>query len=155
MGVVYTLAINNFSRLTNKSKSLSLENLKEYLNSLDYTKDARLLCLDDCSKCSIYLDGNKTKSINSFLDDSVKTYRYDSNYGFIQKEPEPFFNADGVEENVCFSYTLDNNKIGDQVLIAYKNKFYDMSTYLQNTPIYNSLQDAKDAKENLANAVLR
>ena len=155
MGVVYTLAINNFSRLSDTSKRVSLDNLKEYLASLKYAKSARLLCLDDCSHCAIYLDGNKTKKIDGLLDDSVKTYRYSNSYGFIQKEPETFFNSDGVEENVCFSYTLDNNKIGDQVLIAYKNKFYDMTPYLQNTQVYNTLQDAKDVKENLANAVIR
>ena len=155
MGVIYTLAISNFSRLSDTSKKLCLDNLKEYLASLKYAKSARLLCLDDCSNCAVYLDGNKTKSIDGFLDDSVKTYRYDNSYGFIQKDPEPFFNADGVEESVCFSYTLDNNKIGDQVLIEYKNRFYDMTPYLQNTAVYNSIQAAQDAKENLANAVLR
>ena len=155
MGVVYTLAINNFSRLNNKTAKLSLENLKESLGSLKYEKTARLLCLDDCSHCGLYIDGNKTKNIDGLVDDSVKMYRYDNREGFIQKEPETFFNSDGVEESVCFSYMLDNNKIGDQVLIAYKNKFYDMTPYLQNTQVYNTLQDAKDVKENLANAVIR
>ena len=156
MGVVYTLAINNFSQLnTNRAKTLRIENLKEYLGALKYSKSARVLCLDNCADCGIYLDGNKTKSIDGFVDDSIKTYRYDSSYGFIQKKQETFFNADGIEENICFSYTLDNNKIGDQVLIAYKNKFYDMTTYLENPPVYNSMQVAQDAKENLVNAVIR
>ncbi|SFV70797.1 hypothetical protein MNB_SM-5-1489 [hydrothermal vent metagenome] len=156
MGVVYTLAINNFSRLNSDStQKLRLENLKEYLGSLKYSKSARVLCLDNCANCGIYLDGNKTKSIDGFVDDSVKTYRYDNSYGFIEQKQKTFFNADGVEENICFSYTLDNNKIGDQVLIEYKNKFYDMTTYLQKTPVYKSMQAAQDAKENLVNAVIR
>jgi hypothetical protein len=156
MGVVYTLAISNFSRLNDKSKELSLANLKKYLTSLDYEQKAELICFDDCSKCTVYLDGNKTKTeIEGFVDAEVRRYRYDSAYGFVEKENGVFFNPEGIEENVCFSYKVDSNKIGDQVLIEEKGKFYDMSTYLQETPVYDSMQDAQEAKENLANKVLR
>ena len=149
------LAISNFSRLNDESKSVNLQTLKSYLSSLEYEKEVRVLCLDDCSVCDIYVDGNKTQTIEGFLDKDVRIYRYENSYGFIEKEPEPFFNSDAIEENVCFSYKVDSNKIGDQVLIEYKDKFYDMSTYLEDTPVYNSMQEAQEAKENLANEVLR
>ncbi len=149
------LAISNFSRLSDESKMLTLENLKVYLSSLEYEKEAKLLCLDDCSVCDVYVDGNKTQSLEGFLDKDIRVYRYENAYGFIEKEQDVFFNPDGIEESVCFSYKVDSNKIGDQVLIEFKNKYYDMSTYLQDTPVYNSIQEAQEVKENLANEVLR
>ncbi len=155
MGVVYTLALSNFSKLTNKSETLTLANLKEYLSSLSYEHNAALICFDGCTKCAIYVDGNKTQELDGFVDDTLKVYRYDSAYGFMEKEPDVFFNPDGIEENVCFSYKVDSNKVGDQVLIEYKNHYYDMSRYLEATPVYDSIQEAQDAKENLKNRVLR
>jgi len=125
------------------------------MSSLAYEKEVRLLCLDDCSVCDIYVDGNKTQTLEGFLDKDVRTYRYENSYGFMEKEPDVFFNADGIEESVCFSYKIDSNKIGDQVLIEYKDKYYDMSEFLDETPVYNSIQEAQEAKENLANEVLR
>ena len=117
MGVIYTLAISNFSKLNNQSASLRLDTLKEYLASQKYDKEASLLCLDDCS--------------------------------------EVYFTPDGIEESVCFSYELDNNKLGDQILIEYKNSYYDMSTYFEQTPVYNSIQEARDVREKLRNEVLQ
>lgn len=155
MGVVYTLAINNFSRLSDQSNNLSLANLKEYLSSLDFENEAKLVCLDDCSVCDIYLDGNKSKSIEGLLDSSVKSYRYESSYGFVEQDPEVFFNKDGVEESVCFTFSVDNEGVADQVLVGYKENYYDMSTYLTPTQVYRTMGDAQEAKENLQNEVLQ
>ena len=155
MGVIYTLAISNFSKLNSKSASLRLDTLKEYLASQKYDKEARLLCLDDCSECDLYLDGNKTQKIEGLIDNSVRVYRYDDLYGFIEKEPQVYFTPDGIEESVCFSYRLDSKKIGDQVLIEYKGNYYDMSTYFEQTPVYNSIQEAQDVREKLRNEVLQ
>lgn len=155
MGVVYTLALNNFSKLSSVSGKVSLENLKEYLLAQKPKHKAKLLCLDDCSTCDVYVDANKTQSIDGFLDDSVKIYRYEPSYGFIEKQPDVFFNKDGIEENVCFSYEVDKNGVGDQVLIEYKNNYYDMATYFEPTKVYKSVQEAQEAKEDLANEVLQ
>jgi len=77
VGVVYTLAINNFSRLKEQSKTLSLQTLKEYLNDIVHEESVELICLDDCSKCDVYVDGEKSKTLEDFLDDSIKVYRYE------------------------------------------------------------------------------
>ena len=155
MGVVYTMAISNFSRLSDKSSNLSLANLKEYLASLDYEEEAKLVCLDDCSVCDIYLDGNKTQSIEGLLDSSVKSYRYEQSYGFVEQDPEVLFNADGVEESVCFTFSVDNEGVADQVLVEYKDNYYDMSTYLTTTQLYKTIEDAREMRENLQNEVLQ
>lgn len=155
MGVIYTLSIDNFKRLNDKSSSLTLLNLKKYLNSFKHTKSVKLLCLEDCSNCDVYVDGVKSKNIESFLDSSVKTYRYESSYGFIESEADVFFNADDVEEDVCFSYKIDKNGIGDQVSVEFKNQFYDLSTYFSDTVVYNSMEEMLSHKEELSREVLK
>lgn len=155
MGVVYTLAISNFSQLNTQTKSLRLDNLKEYLLMQKPQHKVKLLCLDDCSSCDIYVDGNKTQSIEGLLDSSVRTYRYEQSYGYIEKEPDVFFNKDGIEENVCFSYEIDKSGVGEQVLVEFKNNYYDMTNYLEAVKVYKSVQDAKEARDKLVNEVLR
>lgn len=155
MGVIYTLAINNFNSLSEKSSKLSLENLKEYLISLKYEKSAQLLCLDNCQECELYLDGNKSRELENFIDAPVTLYRYDHAYGYIEAPKEHIFDKDGIEKNVCFSYSVDNNGIGDQVLIEYKNKFYDMSEYFEPTKKFDTIEDARANREEIENKVLR
>lgn len=155
MGVIYTLAINNFDKLNDKSKNLSLSNLKEYLKSQTYEKSVGLICLDKCLNCNLFIDSNKTTDIGEFLNEDVKRYRYDFLYGYVNIENNLFFNERDTEEDVCFSYKLDKNGVGEQVLIEYKDKFYDFSEYFSDVKIYNSLDEATQAKEKLIQEVMR
>jgi len=146
IGVVYTISIGNFEKIKQKSEKLTLKNLKEYLQSLPYKKNAQLLCLDDCFKCEVLLDGERFKELENFLDSSVRSYRYDFSYGMIDAQKD---------DDICFSYAIDKKGVGQQVLVEFKNKFYDYSTYLTPVSIYSSLQEARDAKEQLVQEVLR
>ena len=157
MGVVYTLAVGNFKTLKDSVNTLSLGNLKEYLQSFKHTKSVELLCLDDCSSCKVLVDGtedNETVSIDDFIDKSIKVYRYNFYLGVQDEEPKVYFNNKEVEERVCFSYKLNKKGIGDQVLVKYKNKIYDFSNYIGPTPEYNSMQELIDYKETLSQEVL-
>lgn len=147
IGIVYTLSIANFNKLVEKKLSLRLENLKEYLYAVKHEKSVKLLCLDDCSSCDILVDGEKTRSIESFLDENVKMYRYDTLYGYMQKEQEVYFNSQDVEEEVCFSYEIDRAGVGSQVLVEFKEKFYDYTPYFSKTKVYDSLGEAQEARQ--------
>ena len=156
MGVVYTLAIDNFQKLDNKASKLSLKNLKEYLLSIPHKKSVKLLCIDTCTDCFLLVDGKKSDAkLNNFIDDSVRVYRYDFNLGAMQKENQNYFNKEGVEENVCFSYEVDSKGVGDQVLVEYKKLVYDFSPYFETTTVYNSVEDAVSTKQNLATDIIR
>ena len=156
MGVVYTLVIDNFQKLNDKASKLSLKNLKEYLLSVPHEKSVKILCLDNCSECFLLVDGKKSNvKLNNFIDDSVKIYRYDFNLGAIQKDAQSYFNKEGVEENVCFSYEIDSEGVGDQVLVEYKKSVYDFSPYFKNTTVYNSIENAISSKQNLAEDIIR
>lgn len=155
VGVVYTLSVSNFSKLSEENFNLTLLNLKEYLLSIEHEKSVKLLCLDSCLSCDVLVDGVKHDTIDEFLDSSVNVYRYEFSYGFIELEENVVFNIDGVEEAVCFSYEVDNNGVGDQVLVEFKNKFYDFSTYLSKTVEYSSMNDAVEAREELVSRVMK
>jgi hypothetical protein len=156
MGVVYNLASSNLTRLSQNSEKITLANLKTNLQSFKHEKSVQLLCLDDCSTCDIYVDGAKTKTVDElFKDGDVKVYRYEFSYGFTPKEQDVYFNKEGIEESVCFSYTIDEEDVGDQVLVESQNRFYDYSSYLEPTKVYDSLSDASSAKDELAQKVMR
>ena len=157
IGVVYTLAVTNIQSLAEQKMIPSFSNLKEYLHSFikEDAQTARLLCLDDCSECSVYVDGVKGKTTESFFDSSVEVYRYDFLQGSQVIEPPVYFNEEDVQERVCFSYEIDKNLIGDQVMIVYKDKAYDYTTYFTQTPVYDSLSELVEDKEALNQEVAR
>lgn len=156
IGVVYTLTITGFTNLKEKKEKITLLNLKEYLQNIPHEESVKLLCLDKCSSCNIYVDKKKLDNNNSFdnfLDDSVVVYRYDFNLGALEMEKKIHFNPDSIEENICFSFSVDAKGVGDQVLVEYKQKVYDYSTYLGKTPVYNSINEAIDEKRVLAQKI--
>jgi len=159
MGFVYTLAITKLQKVGDKSTNITLQTLKPFLQSLKYEKKAQILCLDNCSECLIYVDSKElTKyrdNFKNFLDDSVEVYRYDYIDGFVQKEKDIYFNTEDVEESVCFSYSVDNMGIGDQIFVKYKDKVYDFTTYFPPTKVFNSLDDILDKKESLSQQIIR
>jgi hypothetical protein len=155
VGVVYTLVVGSFESLKDKGYNLKLENLKEYLKSYPNDDSVELLCLNDCSSCDILVDGNKSASIDNFLDSSIKIYRYEFLYGYRIEEKKLYINNQNVEQDICFSYKIDKNMVGNQILVEYKNKFYDFTPYFSGAIIYDSISAASEAKENLYNEVMQ
>ena len=159
MGVVYTLAVSSFTKMGDTSTQVTLKNLKEYLQSFQHEKSVKFLCLDDCSSCNIIIDGKideeMKNSFDNFLDSSVKVYRHDFYQGMEVITQEVYFNSEDVEEDVCFSYTVDVKGIGDQVFVEFNKKVYDFSNYFGETPVYDSLSEVVEAKEILNAEVLR
>lgn len=156
IGVIYTLAVTKLRSYGEESAQLSLANLKEYLgNFAKSAKSAKLLCLDDCSKCAVYVDGVKTQEIEGMFDSQPTLYRYDFIQGAVKKKEDVFFNEDNVQESVCFAYEVDRNLISDQMIVVYKDKAYDFTTYFTKTEVYNSLQELIEKIHKNTQEVLR
>lgn len=159
MGVVYTLAVNSFQNIGQKPTKVSLKNLKEYLQSLEHEKSVEFLCLDDCKSCNVFVDDKLVKelkgSFDNFIDDSIRVYRYDSYQGLQRTTQKVYFNSEDVEEDVCFSYTIDSQDIGEQVFIEYQKKVYDYSSYFGKTKVFNSLSDVIDSIDEKTLEVMR
>ena len=156
IGVVYTLVITKLQSVGEEKMTPSLSNLKEYLSSFSKENESvRLLCLDNCSSCAVYVDGVKREDVESFFDDTIETYRYDFLQGAMLVKDAVFFNEEDVQESVCFSFGIDKNLVSDQVIVVYKDRAYDYSTYFTKTPVYDYLEEAIDAKQNLAQKVMQ
>jgi hypothetical protein len=155
MGVVYTLSINGLQRSGKGAANLTLLNLKEYMLSLEHKESVKILCLDECEKCDILVDGTKQETLENFLDKSVKTYRYEFLQGVHEASYALEFNTENIEEDVCFSYSIDKQGVGEQVLVEYKNAVYDFSPFFTSTLKYASLQEAVDTREKLIQKVQR
>ncbi len=156
MGVVYMFAISSLDQIKAKSqeKLPTLLNLKSFLLAQDFEKEARLVCFEDCGRCSVVLDGKTVQNIDSFFTSPPKLYRYDATLGMEEIESDPFFDEDGIQKEVCFSYRIYKDGIGDQVLLEYGNKVYDYSNYFDDVTVYDSVDEAKRYKESLLHKVL-
>jgi len=149
IGVVYMLAVNNLQNFKNPATSLTLQNLKEYLHNIPHRKSVELLCLDDCSRCDVIVDGEKDPDIapiEEFIDDSIQVYRYDFRLGLQEQPKSIYFNQENIEENVCFSLSVDKKGVSEQVAVMFKDKVYDYTTYLTPTPVYDSLNAFVEAQ---------
>ena len=159
IGIVYTVAITNFQKINDTSVNVNLENLKSFLNSIEHKNEAKLLCLENCQECFVLVDGEYEEKYNeaveNIVDESVEVYRYELLGGVFEKPSEVYINSEDVEEDVCFSYSVDYRGAGDQVLVKFKEKVYDYSYYLNGVKAYDSLQEAQDAKEELFERVMR
>ena len=156
VGVVYTLAITKLKTVGEERVKLTLSNLKEYLLNVDKEAEVtRLLCLDDCSKCSIYVDGKKVQDIKGFFDSSIKTYSYNSLQGATRVQNAVFFNKEGIQEQVCFSLNVTNDGTANQYLVVYKGKTYDYATMFKKRRVYDSLEEAVEAKEKIVQEVMQ
>ena len=153
IGVVYNLAVSNFQRIGQEEQKVTLKTLKEYMQNIPHEKSVKFLCLDDCSSCDLFIDGDKRRDLSGvfdeFIDDSIKVYTYDYSLGMSLKRDDVYFNEENVEEEVCFSYEIDKKGVGEQVFIEFKDKIYDFTTYLIPTQTFATLEDAVEDKERL------
>ena len=156
MGVLYTFAIGALERVQKKEANLlpSLEHLKSYFAHLEFEKEARLVCYDECHSCRLILDRNETRKVDSFLDAKPQRFRYDPLLGMTEEESEPYFDKNDIEHATCFSYRYYSNKTGEQSIFKYKNNVYDMSGYFEGVKRYDTLEELKEEKERLLQKVL-
>ena len=157
IGVVYTLVVSKIQNVAQEKTAPNFATLKEYLFSFLYKddKEARLICLDSCQDCSIYVDKKKVESIKSFFDSSVESYSYDFLLGAVPQKYNLFFNAQNIQEDVCFSFAVDKDKVAEQTLVVYKDRTYDYSSYFKQTSVYGSLNEATQAREELIQSIMQ
>lgn len=160
IGIVYNLAVGSFEKIAKpQSKKITLQDLKTFLAKIEYEKQVKLLCLDDCSRCDLFIDGEVAQdfkeTFEDFLDIDVEIYRYDPLIGVVAYQQELYFDGNNVEQRVCFSYAMDRDKIGEQIVVKFKDKVYDFSLYTDEVMLYNSLEEFIGFREKLYSKVMR
>lgn len=159
VGVVYTLALSNFQNMKEGKTKPNLANLKAYLSKMKYEKEVKLVCLDNCDSCYIFVDGTLSEDLSAefedFIDSSVRTYTFNINTGFTELPKAVFFNKEEVSEDICFSMSVDKKGMSDQVVVEYKDKVYDFMNYFSATKVYASTSELMDERQRVVNEVLR
>jgi prepilin-type N-terminal cleavage/methylation domain-containing protein len=155
MGVVYTLIITKLHTIDEQKAPFSLKNMKEKLIKIAKKSgtDVRLWCFEDCSTCKVYVDKKPFQDVQGFVDDDVHFYRYDYLQGVTDKRQDVLFDANGVAQDICFSFGVESSGVSDQVLIVSKGKAYDYTHYLEGVVVYDSLEELIAAKEKLIEEV--
>jgi prepilin-type N-terminal cleavage/methylation domain-containing protein len=156
MGVVYTLALTKLKMYNPQNKpSLSLQTLKPYL--YDLAKDggvAKVACFNGCQECVVLLDGKKVQAFENFLTSKEpQLYTYNYFNGMTSYTPTPLFDDNGIEQSVCFEMEVDSHKVATQLIVEERGKVYDYTPYFHDVVVYNSLQEAINAKEKLIEEV--
>lgn len=155
IGVVYTLVISKLKSVNEEKITPSFLHLKEYL--LREAKDAKsvtIRCFDDCKECAIYSDDTKIKEIESWFATPPSIYRYDALQGAVAAQEQVFFNSEGVEESLCFSFSVARDGISEQVIILDKERAYDYrDPFSMQARVYEQLSDFIDENEKLIQEV--
>ena len=156
MGLIYRFAFGAIERikLAKEERLPTLETLKSYLLANDFSKEARLVCYNDCRRCALLLDSNLTKEFKSPFSESPKLYIYDALLGFEIVDPDPYFDSQGIQKDLCFSYRINPQGVGDQIYVEYQGRIFDYTEYFKQVKIYDSLETIRSHKEELMHRVL-
>ncbi len=156
MGVVYMLAVENLARVTQTEEepSVTIEGIKSFLGRYAFEDNVRLVCISGCKECKVIIDDKEEREIEALFGKDIRIYSYDPLAGITEKELEPYFNQNGVEEDVCFSYRFFKNGVGEQILIDDGNKVYDLGAYFS-VGVYETLDEVSAAKEAVLQKVLQ
>lgn len=142
IGLVYTLAVNNLSKVAESSEPLSLANLKEFMQKIPHEKRVEFICLENCRKCFILRDSEHLSEydelFDKLLDGDVQSYIYTSGNGFEKREEGIFFIDERNYESVCFSYEIDGNGQGEEIFVQHRGRVYDFASQFENK-VYESL----------------
>lgn len=156
MGVVYMFAISSLEKVKQLSHNdiPTLQNLKRFLLQKEFEKKARFVCFEECEQCSVILDKKAEETITGFFQKQPKIYRYDATLGMEQIQSEPYFDADGIQHQTCFSYTIYKDGTSDQIFVEEGGSIYDYGEYFDDVKLYDSIEEAQEKKEALLQKVL-
>ncbi|MBA1437558.1 MAG: prepilin-type N-terminal cleavage/methylation domain-containing protein [Epsilonproteobacteria bacterium] len=157
IGVVYTLVITKLHTVNNQeAEQLTLQTLKSYVAKfLGEANGAQVLCFEDCERCELYVDGVKRADLPKLVSKDVRIYRYDQTFGMQEVIPELFFDKEGLEEELCFSFKFFKEGVTQQYYIEDDGKVYDYTDPFSDLKVYETLEDLQDAKEKTKQEVMQ
>jgi len=151
IAVLYGVFINKLSSRTELSgaeEQLGVGTIATYLRAFAAQDggEVTLICLDRCQTCDVYKGDEKVKNTTVSLFSSAPiVYRKDINGQFEPLEFLPRLNAEGVEEKVCFAFTLYANGSSSNYLMEYGGSFYLYDAYHRPTQTFASFEAAEAA----------
>lgn len=153
VGAVYGVTLSGMKRYGEASMDLQLEDLAAFLSVGFPGEDVSLVCTDACQKCAVYIGAEAVQEVESFLDATVETYRFDHRYGTQKVSWPPIFDEDGRDETVCFRYDRYRDGTASELLVAYQGRVVHYPSYFGEPQLYASLQEAETVHESMTRKV--
>ena len=142
ISLVYGIFVQKISSKEHRLKIEGIKNLRALLQQYDFNESAKIICIEECMKCGIYIDGKKQQDIELFTK-PVRVYDFDIHGILVQKEFVPIFQKDEPQE-VCFAYALYPNGSASSFIVQEGNKYYVLYAYAKPTQVVDSLDKASE-----------
>lgn len=157
IGIVYGLVINSIHHINDKEKSLGFDSLPSFLETLYQHNSVALVCVDDCKKCALYVDGEKGKEIDAFMREErlLRFWRFDANLGMQELSMTPIFDEDDREFDVCFRYEIFKDGSSTEMIIETRTTTYDYRGRSHKVVQFPSLQAAQESRQDELQEVLQ
>ena len=157
IGVVYGLVINSMKRINNKEENLNFQTLPSFLETMFQQNSVAFVCIDNCRKCSLYIDDEKVRDIEPFMKDerTLRFWHYDANLGTQELRFSSLFDEDEREFDVCFRYEIFEDGSSTEMIVETKEKSYDYHGLLHPVDSYDSLQELENSRQDELQEVLK
>ncbi len=157
IGVIYGLVINSMQRINDKEATLSFETLPSFLETMYQQNSVAFVCIDNCKECALYVDDEKVKEIDSFMEDErvLHFWRFDANLGTQELRFTPVFDEDDREFDVCFRYEIFKDGSSSEMIIETQKQSYDYRGLSQQVTRFSSLQALEESRQNELQEVLQ
>jgi prepilin-type N-terminal cleavage/methylation domain-containing protein len=143
ISVLYGIFVHKLTRAPQaKTDQLTLMNLKSFLLKIPFKRKIEVLCLEPCKECNIYIDGKKAKSDSFSLFKSIPNIYSLDKFGQARTISFlPLIDKNGAMNNVCFKYSLLNNKSSSYYALEDDGKYYLFDPYMKDVKMTKSFSD--------------
>ncbi|MEA3523357.1 MAG: prepilin-type N-terminal cleavage/methylation domain-containing protein [Campylobacterota bacterium] len=143
IGILYGVFVHKLTKppLANTDK-LTLKNIKTFLADLPYKRKAEIICLEPCKECHVYLDGKKADEKGFSLFTSSPNIYFPDTFGQIRTITFlPLIDKNHAINNVCFKFSLFNNKSSSHYAVENDEKYYLFDPYMKPVAVSKSFSD--------------
>ncbi len=143
IGILYGIFVHKLSKPPQAdTDKLTLINIKNFLSDLPYKRKAEIICLEPCKECHIYLDGKKADDEGFSLFKTSPNIYFPDNFGQVRTISFlPIIDKNNAINNVCFKFSLFNNKSSSHYGVEDNEKFYLFDPYMKPVEITTSFSD--------------
>jgi len=148
IGVIYSLVIGKLERAKTSEAPLTLKNLRAFMLKHANHHTMELTCIERCSECTLFQDKKEVKRFTALFKSEPVVYDFDRYIGTKEHIFSPYFDKDGREFDVCFSYRIDQQGVGDSFLVQtqegviyYPSFFGETLSFVNIEEAVNFLQD--------------
>jgi len=148
IGLIYGLFVSSLQNKETESDAITLLSMKKTLLNQPFKKKSEVICFEPCKECFIYNDNKKT-DIKPFtlFKTAPKVYKKDQYGRLEQLRFLSFLDKEDLLQDVCFRFSVFNNRSSSHYLIEADEKFYLFHPYLNDREVIPTLSDAQKLLE--------